>query len=209
MLLPAIFNRVAAAAGIALACDVRETCTGRSLVAPAGGVAPRTPLVQTPVSSCLVADSSAELAVAIDAERELGRESAFFEYFEEVVPSDFPTLPAYDSASFPVDAIACEQTRNHIRALEPLSWAEAVVSTRACTLPDGRLALVPGLDLLNHSPTATGTSCTVAASAYSNNFLPAAGEAMVEIRTDDAVEEGQEVFIKYGQKTNRDLLCGE
>ena len=95
MLLPAIFNRVAAAAGIALACDVRETCTGRSLVAPAGGVAPRTPLVQTPVSSCLVADSSAELAVAIDAERELGRESAFFEYFEEVVPSDFPTLPAF------------------------------------------------------------------------------------------------------------------
>ena len=223
------FHRIATAAGVVLSsgCDVRDMAWGgRAIFASRGGYHPQggAPIVSTPLDSCIVAGTSGDLARKIDAERRRGRDSPFFDYLEEIVPATFPTVPAWEgnwggggssSSEFPVDALACELTRRHIRSLPKASWAEVVVSTRACSLPDGRLALVPGLDLLNHSPTAQGTECSFRTAeegegrgeGEEGRDEAASVPVAVEIRTSDDVEEGQEVFIKYGKKSNRDLLC--
>lgn len=75
-------------------------------------------------------------------------------------------------------------------------WALSCVSTRAVFLDFGKLALVPALDMINHSPAATGTSCVVT------------DDGNIQLSTTDACRqpEGSEVYIKYGENTNLDLL---
>ncbi|XAR55243.1 [Ribulose-bisphosphate carboxylase]-lysine N-methyltransferase [Bertholletia excelsa] len=80
--------------------------------------------------------------------------------------------------------------------METFNWSFGILFSRLVRLPamDGRLALVPWADMLNHS-------CEV------ETFLDYDKSSKgVVFKTDRPYEPGEQVFISYGKKSNGELL---
>ncbi|KAK4801138.1 hypothetical protein SAY86_021625 [Trapa natans] len=80
--------------------------------------------------------------------------------------------------------------------METFKWSFGILLSRLVRLPsmDGRVALVPWADMLNHS-------CDV------ETFLDYDKSSQgVVFTTDRSYEPGEQVFISYGQKSNGELL---
>ena len=116
-------------------------------------------LVKVPLESCIVAESSQELAEKLLAEKELGEKSKFHPWLEILPPiEDFHGMPRfwtperrefvqqYDGGQLEdrmsVDKIRFDKTND--------DWALAVVDSRSNFLPDGTYSISPMLDFFNH-----------------------------------------------------------
>ncbi|CAH9072856.1 unnamed protein product [Cuscuta epithymum] len=80
--------------------------------------------------------------------------------------------------------------------METYKWSFGILFSRLVRLPsmNGRVALVPWADMLNHS-------CQV--EAFLDYDKSSRG---VVFRTDRAYEPGEQIFISYGKKSNGELL---
>ena len=173
----------------------------RRMLAPEGGLDPHELLTVTPLNACLSAGSSAELVDTIVEEKRKGERSELYHYLTSCCEPASWTLPRFWSTS-QIERVRCpslsERMMEEKRAVASAEskdhiWAEAVVSTRAAYVDDGRIALVPMLDMINHCPWGKPTSCVV-------------NDQHVELSTAARFEDGQEVFIKYGDLSNSAML---
>ncbi|GAA5880500.1 hypothetical protein JCM3774_000629 [Rhodotorula dairenensis] len=94
-------------------------------------------------------------------------------------------------------------------------WACTMLSSRAfpSSLIDGDRAnstpvLFPGIDLLNHRPTAKVTWSTDVHAAPTTSDARTADKGSLTIVLDETVSAGSQVFNTYGAKSNEELLLG-
>lgn len=179
------------------------------------------PLVQVPLSSCLVAESQAALAARLTAERQLDRAS-FFAPWMDVLPGAADVL---DHNHFPrfwsskrlalvtasddgcLQAALDERIQQEQNAGDDIDpWAWAMVRSRCNYLPVNsknnqmqmQYAMTPLLDMINHDPAVRTTAQVVV-----NEQTPC-----LELRTPHvAYNAGDEVTISYGPLTNVETLA--
>lgn len=76
---------------------------------------------------------------------------------------------------------------------DDMLWAGSIVSSRTWSYAAGDCALVPVLDLLNHSPTAPAVTIAADGATY---------------RAIRPIKAGEELFVNYGHKTAGEFLRG-
>jgi hypothetical protein len=129
-------------------------------------------LIQCPLRACLIASSTQELADRLLFEVSLGPDSEYFPYISVLPPvQDLFDLPRFwsptrlemvtdggflqraliDDASRLSDALSTIRQGSENEEEENYLWALAIVDSRANFLPDGRYALTPVLDMINHN----------------------------------------------------------
>lgn len=80
-----------------------------------------------------------------------------------------------------------------IFSLNDVAWAYAIVMSRAYQLSNDNLVMVPMLDMFNHDNVET-------------RFGVNAETGEFHIVAQESVENGKEIFVSFGNKTNAELL---
>jgi len=149
-----VFRGWCQAQGIQSAVTIQEAVDGSRYTT----LNPNTPskdgftsLVQVPLSACMIFQTQEGLADRLLYEKMRGEDSEFAPYID-VLPTSFD-LPRFWSSS--TIAQAPRRIQNALeedakRLLFADEWAQACVDTRCHVLPDGRYALTPVLDMINH-----------------------------------------------------------
>ena len=203
-------------AGILSPLTLRQDATGRYTLATRDMAVQNDPLLQIPLTSCLIADSPQEVADRLIYEMK-NRQNSFFAPWLDVLPT-LETLqqqlPKFWSAKLweEVTDGGYAETLLKMRLVQDDSvdpWAMACVTSRQnyIVLPDGhnrrQYSLTPLLDMINHDPTVT-TKAYIQQTVDNNRegdqsclVLEAPGHAHAK---------GQPVQISYGPLSNADTL---
>jgi len=128
-----------------------------------------TELIRAPLQACLTAPTHAELAERLLYEQSLGDASHWAPYLA-VLPSNFDSFPRFwssarlasvtdgGSLAEAVARDARERLVDFSNNSDNRAWAMACVDSRCNVLPDGRFALTPLLDFINHDGTVPTTA---------------------------------------------------
>ncbi len=158
------------------------------------------PILRVPLHACIIADTPEELSKRLAEQRELGDESKFapyidvlpdLEYYKEILPRFW----SEERLDLVTEGDGGEVYRkiheDDCSDLDP--WAYACVTSRANYVQDHGFAMTPILDMINHD----SASLTSAAILEEELFLS----------VDNTFQNGEEVFISYGELTNLETLC--
>lgn len=163
------------------------------------------PILMVPLKACITGDTPENLSKELAKERELGDASFFAPYINvlpslesqylQSMPRLWPAEKLEKTADFDGGQIYSKVQMDKIQKkdlnLDP--WADACVTSRANYILDKGYAMTPILDFINHD----SSSQTSARIIDDDLFLSVGGES----------EQGEEVFISYGDLTNIETLC--
>ena len=150
-----------------------------------------------PLSATITGHDDEDLAInLIDAFEQPAQDSPHGPYLSILPPledpSSFCTLPYRWSDSQLENAerlLARDQTalaaigkaRADMAGLgDRMQWARANIASRSAYLDSGQIAMVPMLDMINHSPTAEGTSCEL--SGDGSALVLSTSDAWLQVR---------------------------
>jgi hypothetical protein len=220
-----IFRSWCSAQGVKSSLEIRESNGGYryTILDPAVKQNGQLNLLQVPLSSCLIADSSEQLADRLEFEKNLGSDSEFAPYID-LLPSleSFQTaLPRFwnpDRLAF-IEAADGGALSKLLQADDPRvnspfvdPWALACVDSRCNFLPDKRYSLTPVLDMINHRSSvatkmfvdATGDGgLDLLSLEIDADTLPRSSKSWFERLVNPPSDE---LFISYGDLTNRETL---
>ncbi|GAX27691.1 hypothetical protein FisN_13Hh213 [Fistulifera solaris] len=220
-----VFRSWCSAQGIKSSLEVKESNAGyrytvlNSAVKQAGQLN----LLQVPLSSCLIADSSEQLADRLEFEKNLGSDSDFAPYIDLIPPLESfqKTLPRFwiPDRLAPMEAADGGALSRRLQADDPRvnsplvdPWALACVDSRCNFLPDQRYSLTPVLDMINHRSSVATKLCVDATGEDGLDFLKLEIDADTLPRISKSWLErlvsqpSDEIFISYGDLTNLQTL---
>ena len=183
-------------------------------------------LLLAPLRSCLVADSSEQLADRLEFEKNLDSHSEYAPFIELFPPIESfqKTLPRFwkPDRLAPIDAADGGALSKMLQADDPRvnspfvdPWALACVDSRCHFLPDKRYSLTPILDMINHRSSVStrmrfdstdggGDDLDILNLEIDAGTLPGNNKSWLERLVSQPSDE--EVFISYGDMTNLQTL---
>ena len=158
------------------------------------------PILRVPLHACIIADSPVDLSKRLAEEKDMGEESKFAPYINILPELDYykEILPRFWSEER-IDLVTDGDGGQVYRKIQEDDcpdvdpWAHACVTSRANYVQKNGYAMTPILDMINHD----SASITSAAILEDELFLS----------VDNTFQNGEEVFISYGDLTNLETLC--
>jgi len=198
-----------ASKGIETPLDLNERSDGSRYTTAKVDLDNTSDILQIPISACITSDSLDGLAERLAYERKLESKSEFAPYMD-VLPTleggDNPylaTLPRFwESKRLErvADSGQLERRMMNDARKDLDQWALACVDSRANFLGDGRYAMTPWLDMINHD-----ASIQTRARIEEDKGFAGLGD-ILQLQSGKNYAKGSEVFISYGNLSNLDTL---
>lgn len=221
-----VFRSWCSSQGIKSSLEIREGVNGYryTVLAPNVKQTDQINLLQVPLHSCLIADSSEQLADRLEFEKNLGDKSEFAPFVDLLPPLESfqKTLPRFwkPDRLAPIEAADGGALAKMLQADDPRvnspfvdPWALACVDSRCNLLPDKRYSLTPVLDMINHRSSVTTRLRIIDSTAEEDldvlkldidgETLPRNSKSWFERLVSPSSDE---IFISYGNFTNLQTL---
>ena len=197
-----------ASKGIDTPLDLNERTDGSRYTTAKVDLDNTSNILQVPISACITSDSLDGLAERLAYERDLESKSEFQPYIDVLPTLDgdnsyLTTLPRFwESKRLErvADSGQLERRMVNDERKDLDQWALACVDSRANFLGDGRYAMTPMLDMINHD-------CSIQTRARIEEDKGFAGSGdILQLQSGKKYAKGSEVFISYGNLSNLDTL---
>ena len=196
----------AASKGIEAPLDLNERADGSRYTTAKVDLDHSAEILKVPISACITSDSLDGLAERLAYERSLESVSEFAPYID-VLPklegSYLKSLPRFwepKRLESVTDGGQLERRMINDDRKDLDQWALACVDSRANFLGEGKYAMTPFLDMINHD-------ALVQTRARIEKDRGFAGHGdMLQLQSGKKHERGSEVFISYGNLSNLDTL---
>ncbi|KAK1745046.1 40S ribosomal protein S30 [Skeletonema marinoi] len=172
-----------ASKGIETPLDLNERSDGSRYTTAKVDLDNTSDILQIPISACITSDSLDGLAERLAYERKLESKSEF--------------APTWIEGA---DSGQLERRMMNDERKDLDQWALACVDSRANFLGDGRYAMTPYLDMVNHD-----ASIQTRARIEEDKGFAGSGD-ILQLQSGKNYAKGSEVFISYGNLSNLDTL---